>query len=302
MIAVLALVLAATAPASCTAIWHDTERERDVPVRVRLPAGTARVPLVVWSPGLGGDTSTGNVWASHWASNGLAVVQMQHAGSDGAVYRAGGAPEERRARVIAAASHAQLLARVADARFVLSEVGRRGNEGTCDLTRIDTDRAAIAGHSMGAWVAEGIAGQLFNGQPLLRDLRFRAALALSPTAAPGTDSFARVNIPFLSITGTRDGVGDDAGPDLMAAALAARSAAYRSMPADGRKCLIVLDGVRHMMLAGTGTAADALASHAVTVGKAASTAFLTAALVGKPARLAERLRGVLGDGDVLTCK
>ena len=302
MIALLALAIAAAPPAVCNAVWHDAARDRDVPVRISLPAGKAPVPLVVWSPGLGGDVSTGGVWARHWAGNGLAVVQMQHAGSDGAVYRPGGPPEERRARVIAGISPAQLLARVGDARFVLSEVGRRDSEAGCDLTRVDTGRTAIAGHSMGAWVAQGIAGQVFNGEPALRDLRFRAALALSPTATPGTDAFARVTIPFLSITGTRDGVGDDASDEIKAATLMARTAAFRSMPADGSKCLIVLDGVQHMMLAGSGTATEALTRHAETVTKAASTAFLMAALAGKPVGLPAGVRAALGADDVLTCK
>lgn len=302
MSALIALALATATPAACDAVWHDAARDRDVPVRISLPAGKSPVPLIVYSPGLGGDITTGGVWTRHWAANGLAVVQMQHAGSDGAVYRAGGTPEERRARVVAGTSPAQLLARVGDARFVLSEVGRRGREGGCDLTRIDTDRVAIAGHSMGSWVAQGIAGQNFNGEPGLRDRRFRAALALSPTATPGTDAFARVTIPFLSITGTRDGVEDDASPEIKAATLMARTAGYRSMPADGRKCLIVIDGARHMMLAGSGAATEPLTRHAETVTKAASTAFLVAALAGKPVRPGDGVRGTLAVGDVLTCK
>ena len=302
MIAMLTLAVAAATPGVCDAIWHDAARGRDVPVRVTLPAGPARVPLVVYSPGLGGDITTGSVWARHWASNGLAVIQLQHAGSDGAVYRGTPSPEEQRARFIAAISPVQVRARVDDARFVLSEVGRRSRQGACDLTRIDPDRAAIAGHSMGAWVAQGIAGQRFNGEPLLRDLRFRAAVALSPTATPGTDAFDRVTIPFLSITGTRDGVGDDASAEIKAAALMARTAAFRSMPADGRKCLIVVEGARHMMLAGRGVATEALTRHAESVGKAASTAFLAAALAGKPPRLDARARSALDAGDVLSCK
>ncbi len=302
MIALLALAVATAAPGVCDGVWRDAARGRDIPVRISLPTGTARVPLVVWSPGLGGDIGTGGVWARHWAANGLAVVQMQHAGSDGAVYRDIKTPEERRARVAAGASPVQLLARIIDTRFVLSEVGRRRREGACDLTRIDTDRAAIAGHSMGAWVAQGIAGQRFNGEPALRDLRFRAALAFSPTANPGTDAFDRVAIPFLSITGSRDGVDDGASPELAAAALLARSAAFRSMPADGSKCLIVIDGAQHMMLAGSGAATAPAARHAERVGKAASTAFLVAALAGKPARLSEAVRPVLTADDGLTCK
>ena len=304
MITLIALVAAgtvATAPV-CDAVWHDAARDRDVPVRISLPAGTVRVPLVVWSPGLGGDVGSGGVWARAWVSAGLAVVRMQHKGSDGAVYRGAATPEERRARVVAAAAPDQLLARVGDARFVLSEIGRRPREGGCDLRRIDSRRTAIAGHSMGAWVAQAIAGQRFDGEPRLRDLRFRAALALSPTAPPGSDAFARVTVPFLSITGTRDGIAANATPEQAAAALALRSAAWRSMPADGSKCLLVLGGAEHMMLAGNRPAAEAVAQHTETIARAASTAFLVAALTGASSDLPGRLRGGLRDDDTLTCK
>ena len=193
LIAFLALALA-TAPIACDATWRDDARDRDLPVRISLPAGTERVPLVIWSPGLGGDRHSGSVWANAWAAAGFAVIQMEHPGSDAAVYRAGGTPEERQARIMAATAPDQLQARVGDVRFALSEVSRRPREGACDLTRIDTSRAAIAGHSMGAWVVQGIAGQRFGpaGVPLLRDQRFRAAIAFSPTAPPGTTAFARV--------------------------------------------------------------------------------------------------------------
>lgn len=303
LIALLALTLAA-APPVCDAVWHDSARNRDVPVRISLPAGSGKVPLVVWSPGLGGDITSGGVWARAWVKGGMAVVQMQHRGSDGAVYRGSAEPEARRARMAAATSPDQLLARVGDARFVLSEIGRVSRVGTCDLSRIDTARAAIAGHSMGAWVVQGIAGQRFNAEPMLRDLRFRAAVALSPTAPPGTDAFGRIGIPFLSVTGSRDGVPDNATPDIAAASLAWRTAAYHSMPADGGKCLLVLADAAHMMLAGNRPAdpASAVASHAETVTALATRAFLAAALAEKPNPLPGAVRPALQPGDTLACK
>jgi predicted dienelactone hydrolase len=304
----------AIAPLVCEATWQDSARGRDLPVRITLPAAGARLPVVVWSPGLGGDRRSGLVWANAWAGAGLAVVQMAHPGSDAAVYRAGDTPEQRRASIVAGASPEQLLARVGDARFVLSELARRPAEGACDLRRIDTDRAAIAGHSMGAWVAQGIAGQRFGvpggadqpplrDQPLLRDQRFRAAIALSPTAAPGSTAFRRVGIPFLAITGTLDGTSAAAPPAERAAALAARTAAYESMPADGNKCLLVVAGALHMMFAGNRAAVDTTARHAEAASLDATTAFLTAALGGDaPAPVAPDLRHVLAPGDIYVCK
>ena len=304
-----ALALAATSPAAiCQAVWHDPARNRDIPIRITLPAGKGKVPVVLWSPGLGGDVGGGGVWTTAWADAGLAVVQMQHPGSDGAVYRAGGTPDERRARVAAATSPGQLLARVGDAGFVLTELGTRKAQAGCDLARIDTGRAAIAGHSMGAWVAQGLAGQRFNGRATLVDRRFRAAVAFSPTGDPespiGPAAFVGVAIPFLSITGTFDGAPLSADPAQQVSALAARIAPYRSMAADGSKCLLVLGDANHMMFSGnrlTGVAGNT-ALHVQEVSSRASAAFLTTALAGKRPDLTDAIGPLLVSGDSLGCK
>jgi hypothetical protein len=58
-------------------------------------------------------------------------------------------PPERDARVRAGIAPEQVLARIADVGFVADELARRPSEGACDLTRIDSDHLALAGHSMG---------------------------------------------------------------------------------------------------------------------------------------------------------
>lgn len=300
-----AIAAAASAPPACEAVWRDAARSRDLPVRITLPAGRSPAPVIVWSPGVGGDQRSGNVWANAWGLAGFAVVQMAHPGSDGAVYRPGGTPEERRLRIIAAIAPEQLAARVGDARFVLSELARRPAEGACDLSRIDSSRAAIAGHSMGAWVAQAIAGQRFGpgGMALFRDQRFRAAIAFSPTAAPGTTAFARVRIPFFAITGSLDGATAEASPAERAAVLAARTAVYGSLPADGSKCLLIFDDAAHMTFAGNRAARDAGERRVETASAKATIAFLQAALLGAPgSAIAPVQRFALSSGDRYQCK
>ena len=303
LIALVALALATALPV-CEAVWRDDARGRDLPVRITLPAGTAPVPVVLWSPGVGGDRRGGGVWAAGWAAAGLAVVQMEHPGSAAAVYRPEGTPEQKRARLAAAITPAQLQARVDDARFILSELAFRRDLPGCDLGRIDAGRAAIAGHSMGAWAVQGLAGQRFatpdGDAALLRDTRFRAAIAFSPTATPGTDAFRRIGIPFLAITGTLDGATAAAPPEDRAKALATRSAPYQSMPADGSKCLLVFADATHMMFAGNRQADTPLARHVESLSLAATTAFLTAALAPQPIKLG--LQKKLAPGDRLSCK
>jgi predicted dienelactone hydrolase len=277
-LAALLLLLGLTgAGPVCDATWHDASRRRAIPVRIRLPArrDAPLVPVILWSPGVGGDIGAGAVWTQAWVENGIAVVHLEHPGSDGAVYRGDVSPAQRRAMVAAATTPAQLAVRVGDAGFVLDELGRRPPVDGCDLGRIDSSRAAIAGHSMGAWVAQAIAGQRFAGKPTLADPRFRAALAFSPTAA----TFAGVTMPFMAITGTADGAPSAATAEQRAAALAQRTALFAGMPADGGKYLLVIDGADHMIFAGN-RRDDRVAAHAHRVASALTTSFWGSVLLG----------------------
>lgn len=254
----LALLLAAARPLPvCDAVWHDMARDRNVPVRIHMPAppdvgGGGGAPVILYSPGLGGDARSGSAWARAWVDAGFAVVAMAHAGSDGAVYAGKATPEQRRARIIAATTPAQQQARIGDAGFVIDELLRRKVEGACDLEQLNPDRIAIAGHSMGAWTAQALAGQRF-GNASVADPRIKAAVLMSstgPSGAAAKAAFGAITIPVMVVTGTRDGVAADATPAASAAALAQRTAAYDGMPADGRKYLLVVAGAEHMMFDG----------------------------------------------------
>ena len=309
VIALIAFAAAIAAPLPvCDAVWYDDARNRDVPVRVRMPAGTGSVPLVLFSHGLGGDINGGTLWGQAWASHGLAVIHIQHQGSDIAVYRDAPTPADVPARVRAAASPEQLLARVADARFVLNEVARRPRAGACDLSRIDPDRIGFAGHSMGAWTAQAIAGQRWRAGATLADRRIRAAIAFSPSAPfvrDADEAFGKIGIPFLSITGSDDGAALSAPPNERAAAEAQRTAPYRAMP-PGDKMLLVFDGADHMVFSGNARRADRPAdAHTKAVTIAATTAFWGATLLGSArdrAFLAKDLSAQLAPGDRLERK
>ena len=283
----LAALLAAAAPAPapmvCDATWHDASRNRDIPVRIRLPTGSAKVPVILFSHGLGGDIAAGTLWAQAWATHGLAVVHVQHAGSDAAVYRDAKGPDDTKARVRAAATGVQLQARVADISFVLDELATRKTEGQCNLARLDLGRAGIAGHSMGAWTAQAIAGQNFFGAPCLADRRFVAALAFSPSApnnASAAEAFGDITIPFMSVTGSLDGNPLAAKAEIRAAAEAQRTGPYTAMP-PGRKYLLVFDGGDHMVFSGNSRRAPTPTDlHIQASTKAATTAFWGATLLG----------------------
>lgn len=252
----LALLIAAPAAAlPCDAVWRDGPRGRDVPVRIDLPAGKGKLPAVIWSPGLGGTRSNASRWVAAWNAAGIAVIRLEHPGSDASVYRGPATPEERQAKVRAGVAPEQVLARIADVGFVADELARRPHEGACDLTRIDGDHLALAGHSMGAWVVQAMAGQRPDGEhaPLI-DRRFRAFVAMSSTgpseAALAKAQFGGIGRPLLVITSTADGVPANAAADFAADQRARRLSLFTGASADGRKALLLLDGGDHLLFAG----------------------------------------------------
>lgn len=238
--ALLASPAAYAAPAdaiiTCDAQWRDAARGRDVPVRIRMPAGTARVPVILFSHGLGGSLDGGTNWAVAWAKAGFIVVNLQHPGSDRSIIGSG--------RILAAIAPAQLVARVDDVHFVLDELGRRPRQGACDLRRADPARVGMSGHSFGAHTTQAIAGQRFPVAGVAADPRIRAAIAFSPSPPMrGSDvaAFGAIAIPFFSITGT-----EDAAPITPNITAKDRERPFRAMPPGG-KYLLVLEGANHMV-------------------------------------------------------
>ena len=230
--------------------WADTRRQRVLPVRVRWPAGDGPCALVFFSHGLGGSRTGGGLWGEAWRAAGLAVVHLQHPGSDAGVLRAGLAGLRR------AASAEQYLARVQDARFAFDEIERRRERGGA-WRRVRLDAVGFSGHSFGARLTQALAGEAVPGAPaggsaLLRDNRLRAFIAFSPGFGANEGSsdtqvgarFGAIERPFLCVTGTLDEamvVGD--------ATNATRRAAYHGLPA-GHKAQLVLEGADHMTFAG----------------------------------------------------
>ncbi len=227
--------------ALCESVWTDLARARDVPVRVRMPVGKNKVGVILFSHGLGGSLDAGSIWANAWAEAGYAVINVQHHGSDSAIF---GKPGFR-----SALSAEQLVARVRDVQFVITEMEKRTIEGECDLARIDRRRIGMAGHSFGAQTVQALAGQRFaeTYTPPLHDPRIRAAIGFSPSPplrGSAEAAFATIRIPFLSITGTTDAV-----PYVTPITALQRQQPFKLMP-PGAKYLLVFQGGTHEMFAG----------------------------------------------------
>ncbi|KPF57370.1 acetylhydrolase [beta proteobacterium AAP51] len=186
--------------------WTDTRRQRPVPVRLYLPevACAGRVPLVVFSHGIGG-SRRGYTWlGQHIARHGIASLHLQHVGSDRTLW--GGSIFGLVGRLQDAAQDEEAVARVQDLRFALDTL-LAGELGA----RIDARRIVAGGHSYGAnttLLAAGARVPREGGVVDLADARISAAIVISAPPFYGEDDprriLASVAVPSLHVTATED--------------------------------------------------------------------------------------------------
>ncbi len=226
----------------------DSKTKRRLKLRVRLPGGSGKAGLIIYSPGLGSGVSNGAAWCEAWRSAGFIVVTLAHPVTDDSVWTL--APGKTfKANINEAIAGPQYGLRVADCRFAIDYC----LEKAVFASRIDAERIGLAGHSFGALTAQSIAGQAGAGQSL-RDARVRAVIALSPTAisAERAQSLKSIDIPFFCITGTHDQyVTFKKGGEAvrLGVSLAQRELVFDYLPA-GQKIQLKLDLADHMSFAG----------------------------------------------------
>jgi predicted dienelactone hydrolase len=235
------------APEAAAFNWQDTVRQRSLPLLLRQPAGLGPWPLVLHSHGLGGNREGGALWGQAWAEAGIAVLHLQHPGSDSDTLRQGlGA-------LRAAASAEQWAARVADVRFVLDEVARLAGAGAEPWARLRLDAIGLSGHSFGAHTTLAVAGQRFAVPGSGADPRPKAFVALSPAPPRGQGTgeafseqhaFGAITRPVLLATGSNDGdpFGGFSGGQV-------RASVFQGLP-PGQRALLWLDHADHMTFGG----------------------------------------------------
>jgi predicted dienelactone hydrolase len=241
--------------------WFDAARKREVPVKIRWPDAAAHPgprPVILFSHGLGGTREGGAVWGAAWAAAGFVVVHLQHAGSDLDAIRASGRPFTNAANLRALGDGKQLLARLYDVNFVLTEIERRHTARQDSWASIRPTQFGMSGHSFGAITSLGVAGQRYTGfEAGVNDPRLAGFMAFSgspPPAAAEADArraLERMTRPMLCLTGTRDSdvAGTGATPER-------RRALFGLLPA-GDKSQLVLADADHMTFAGqTGRAVE----------------------------------------------
>ncbi len=224
-------------------VVKDTQRNREIPLRVCLPVEKTPAPVVLFSHGLGGSREGNPYLGRHWSARGYVVVFLQHAGSDEAVWK--DVPMlQRMSKLKQAASLQNTILRLKDIPVVIDQLERWNQSSDSPLMgRMDLQRIGMSGHSFGAVTTQGVSGQRTpRGDATFTDKRIKAAIAMSPNSPKsGGDPkqlFGGVTIPWLLMTGTKDtaAVGD--------ATVESRLAVYPALPAGG-KYELVFEGGEH---------------------------------------------------------
>lgn len=212
-----------------TLVLHDAARNKDLTVKVRVPVPKGsgdkapqneKLPMVVFSHGLGGSKDGFGELCDHLCSYGYVVVSPTHADSIQERIDKGEKVTRANAFDMKLMNPEGRLNRVLDCKFILDSIPTLeekipalrspGGQG-----RIDTEKLTMAGHSAGAYTTQVLCGMkiaqvgALRGQQLVEP-RFKAAVVIS---GGGTNklgindqAWSEVKVPWLVMTGSLDTV------------------------------------------------------------------------------------------------
>jgi predicted dienelactone hydrolase len=214
---------------------------RKVGVNVFIPDGASKaLPTLILSHGFGESYQSYDYLGEGLAERGYVVVVVNHVGSDVAALGT--------QRTANSQSPDNFVLRPQDVSFVLDRLLAGDPHLGKVVGRVDAERLAMAGHSLGSTTAIEIAGGtvlLADGkQDSFADPRFRAVIAMSPQIGargigihPGT--WQTVKIPALLMWGTKDrGFGALSGDPSL------RMEVYDKL-ASAHKYAVVIEGAEH---------------------------------------------------------
>ena len=187
--------------------WTDPARDgRVVPYKLYMPAGPGPFPVVIHSHGLGGSRETSIFILEAVAASGIAVVAIQHPGSDSGILPPGSLEGITAADLKMAPGAA--ANRFADLPFVVKQLDAMAAAGPLK-GRLDMSRIGMSGHSFGALSTLVAVGQSVGGAPApaLREPRIDAAIVYSPNKPRNMNpapALSGVATPMLHFTGTND--------------------------------------------------------------------------------------------------
>lgn len=228
---------------------HDASRKRDLPIRVYIPAGTARAPVIIFSHGAGGAKIDYSYLGGYWADHGYISIHPSHPESDASI-RQPGRPVRMLWAVRDVTESPQIWQdRARDISFLIDSLNELERRVPLLAGRLDSSRIGVAGHSEGAQTTALIAGASVTIDNLTRsfvDRRPRAFIMLSPPG-PGrmgvTDrSLSSVARPTMIMTGSQDGTLGRETPEW-------RLQTFRALPS-GDKYTVFIKGASHFTFVG----------------------------------------------------
>lgn len=214
-------------------VLRDTERKKDLRVRINHPREGGPYPVVLFSHGAWGSKDGHTMLTELWASHGYVTIQPDHSDSRALGVKVGDQKVFR-----------DWQSRPADMSFLLDALAEIEQKAPALQGKMDVRRIGMSGHSYGANTAQLVGGaKAFLGG---REVSFAdprvTAVALLSGQGPGEmlterswEDFTR---PFLVMTGSRDGPTRTGQPAVW------RKKPYELSP-PGDKYLIWVEGMDH---------------------------------------------------------
>jgi pimeloyl-ACP methyl ester carboxylesterase len=232
----------AASPGSVTlndAKLTDAARNREIRVRIYHPPVVtgSKLPVVIFSPGLGASSKSYAYWGQGLADQGFIVIHVDHPGSDAGL--------SLRELEKAGQDPAQYVARAQDISAIIDHLPQLAPDA-------DPARVALAGHSLGALTSLLSAGAEFKRTakfPPVVESRIQAFIVVSPLGA-GKAAMGRldenalkgISRPIFVVIGSKTQPPDGAparGPQWV----------YDDLPSDGKKYLLWSEGATDLSFA-----------------------------------------------------
>lgn len=185
--------------------------DRDVPLRIAVPSGEGKHPLLIWCHGAMGSKDGYQPLVQQWVSHGYVVIQPTF--GDSLAYLD---EQQRRALgTLKAAVNSPHVAlqwnkRPREVSQLIDALDQLERDVPLLTGRIDRNRIAVGGHSYGAHTSMllgGVEPRVGWRRVSFLDKRIKAVLLVSPSGSTRIltgESFKRLSLPALVITGDND--------------------------------------------------------------------------------------------------
>lgn len=200
----LSAILLAVAPSTAAVpnlnLVRPGDSDRPLAVRITYPTTGSKLPVIVWSHGLGGSKDGYGPIATALADRGYVVIQPTHADSLSLL------PPRERLRGARGQSTANWRERTEEVKLILDRLPEIEKQVPALAGRVDAGAVGVAGHSFGAHTTQLLAGTRLAGRTF-DDPRPKAFVFVSPQGTgPGmpADAWSGIRRPVLMISGDND--------------------------------------------------------------------------------------------------